>query len=273
LGEGGAALGGAAQECGFHTEAPLGGTGGSPGEAGAGGDANEYDLTLQRHAGLGEVLTDASGHTLYVFGADVPGDCAHLPQSSCSGSCAQSWPVFYGSSRALAPQLDDEDFGDFVAASGVQTAFYGWPLYSNFGEPVGSVLGEGAGKGMWHVAREPFYNVMIMKKKLEDQSSVTYLADGEGFALYASSGDVSSEAKPVSNCDAACAVDWPPFSLDRFVLPSSFADDDFSVFVRPDGVLQAAYRGTPLYRFDQDSKPGDTNGNAQSTFALVSPVL
>jgi predicted lipoprotein with Yx(FWY)xxD motif len=35
---------------------------------------------------LGNILVDAQGMTLYVFGADTPGT------SNCNGACAQNWP-------------------------------------------------------------------------------------------------------------------------------------------------------------------------------------
>jgi predicted lipoprotein with Yx(FWY)xxD motif len=114
---------------------------------------------------------------------------------------------------------------------------------------------------------------MIMTKKLSDVLSVTYIADAAGFALYASSADEPSESKPRSHCSGACAAEWPPLRLDRFVLPSSFADADFSVFARSDGTLQTAYRGTPLYYFARDAMPGDTHGDAIDSFGLVTPAL
>jgi len=47
----------------------------------------------------------------------------------------------------------------------------------------------------------------------------------------------------------------------------------FSLFARADGRLQVAYRGRPLYRFDDDQPPGDTNGHGVSSFSLADPAL
>ncbi|HEY1536461.1 MAG TPA: hypothetical protein VGF76_20715, partial [Polyangiaceae bacterium] len=122
---------------------------------------------------------------------------------------------------------------------------------------------------------QPFYNVMLMKKNLSAASSVKYIADGQGYALYRSSADTPAApgSKPESLCDATCTGNWPPFTLDRFVVPSSFVQGDFSLFVRADGELQVAYRGAPLYRFAADRQPGSTLGNAVSSFVLADPAL
>jgi predicted lipoprotein with Yx(FWY)xxD motif len=270
--------------CPFHTDANVeggaaaGGAAGGGGTGGAGGEggAPNADVGLEKNAGLGSVLTDSAGRTLYIFGSDVPGDCNNLPVMRCAGSCLATWPPFAAGSRSLAEGLNDAAFGDFTPAIGApeQTTFNGWPLYLNFGEAPGQITGEGAAKGLWHVAKLPFYNIMLMKKKLSDALSATYIADGAGFALYVSSADSTGNgSSPNSACTEQCAVDWPPFSLDRFIAPSSFTDGDFSLFARTDGHLQVAYRGQPLYRFADDQKPGDTNGHGVGSFSLANPAL
>lgn len=268
-------------QCPFHTDANADGGAAAEGAAGGGGAGGEggamnADVGLEKNAGLGSVLTDSAGRALYVFGLDVPGDCNNLPVMRCAGSCLATWPPFAAGSRSLADGLDDAAFGDFTPAVGapVQTTFNGWPLYLNFGEAPGQITGEGAAKGLWHVAKLPFYNLMLMKKKLSDALSATYIADGAGVALYVSSADSTGNgSSPKSACTDQCAVDWPPFSLDRFIAPSSFTDGDFSLFARTDGHLQVAYRGRPLYRFADDQKPGDTNGHAVGSFSLADPAL
>ena len=54
-----------------------------------------------------------------------------------------------------------------------------------------------------------------------------------------------------------CAVNWPPAlatAADRSV-------GDLTIFKRPDGTLQWADEGKPLYTFIQDKKPGDVTGD------------
>jgi predicted lipoprotein with Yx(FWY)xxD motif len=270
---GGAGAGGAPPEaCGFHTPAHEA----LPSAGSDAGGAPALDVDQIKSRTLGSYLTDGTGRTLYVFGSDVPGDCRHAPESACTGApCAQTWSSFSAGSRSLAAGVSDDELGDFTPAAGLdeQSTYHGWPLYRYTNEEAGQLLGQGIA-GLWHAVKVPFYNVMLMKKQLSAAASVKYISDGEGFAIYRSTADaVAPDAAPSSSCDAACSRDWPPFTLDRFVLPSSFAASDFSLFLRGDGRLQVAYRGAPLYRSTLDQKPGDTLGADVSTFVLADPAL
>ncbi len=254
--------------CVFHTPAEVGGAGSDSGGAPA------VDVDLLKSRAIGAYLTDGSGRTLYMFGSDVPGDCANAPVTACTGACTTTWPSFSAGSRALAVGVSDAELGDFTPASlPEQSTYHGWPLYTYASEEAGQLLGQGIAT-LWHAVKVPFYNVMLMKKSLGAAVTVKYISDGEGFALYRSTSDtVSDGAGPLSACDASCSREWPPFTLDRFILPSSFAGADFSLFLRGDGRLQVAYRGAPLYRSALDQKPGDTLGNAVSSFVLADPAL
>ncbi|MGH3372470.1 MAG: COG4315 family predicted lipoprotein [Nocardioidaceae bacterium] len=90
----------------------------------------------------------------------------------------------------------------------------------------------------------------------------TILVDGQGLTLYRN----TEEAGTTIACTAACAVAWPP------VLSSTTSAGDLQdvgTVTRPDGALQVTYQGMPLYRFAQDSKPGDTNGHGVGNIWLV----
>ena len=270
LGDGG--MGGMPAElCSFHTP-PGDEDSGSAGDGGSGG----LDVGLVKASPIGSYLTDGHGHALYMFGSDQPGDCRHAPVATCvAAPCTQTWHPFFAGGRALAEGID-ENFGDFTptTAAPLQSTYNGWPLYTYVNEVPKSLGGEGIAM-LWHAVTLPFYNVTLMKKKLSAALSVKYIADAAGYALYESSTDTAGAGttKPVSACGAGCSADWPPFTLDRFVLPSSFMASDFSVFERSGGQLQVAYRGKPLYRFRSDHAPGDTLGNAMGTFVLADPAL
>jgi predicted lipoprotein with Yx(FWY)xxD motif len=60
-----------------------------------------------------------------------------------------------------------------------------------------------------------------------------------------------------SNCNAECAVRWPPFRPND----SERARGDWTIFKRADGSPQWAYQGKPVYFFAGDQKTGDKNGD------------
>src|SRR5690349_21589281 len=54
----------------------------------AGSVAGQDQLTVSTVEGLGAVLADAEGHTLYRYAKDT----AKPPKSACAGTCAETWP-------------------------------------------------------------------------------------------------------------------------------------------------------------------------------------
>jgi predicted lipoprotein with Yx(FWY)xxD motif len=99
--------------------------------------------------GLGEVLVDAKGRTLYVFTKDK-GD-----QSVCSGKCAAAWPALTVTGAATP--------GTGVQASllstskqtngSTQVTYGGKPLYYFAGDAApGETKGQGL-NGVWFVVR------------------------------------------------------------------------------------------------------------------------
>lgn len=86
-----------------------------------------------------------------------------------------------------------------------------------------------------------------------------YLTDGQGRALYMFKADSTL----TSNCYDDCADVWPPFTVDKGVLPLAGSGVDQSLigtFERRDGDLQVAYAGWPLYYYEKDQGPGQTEG-------------
>jgi predicted lipoprotein with Yx(FWY)xxD motif len=69
--------------------------------------------------------------------------------------------------------------------------------------------------------------------------------------------DKDTTNPPQSNCNAECAVRWPPFRPAE----GERARGDWTVFKRADGSLQWAYQGKPVYYFAGDQKTGDKNGD------------
>jgi predicted lipoprotein with Yx(FWY)xxD motif len=64
-------------------------------------------------------------------------------------------------------------------------------------------------------------------------------------------------------CTGACAKLWPPLlvrSRATLLLASSGVHGRLSIVRRPDGKLQVALNGLPLYTFARDHRPGDVKG-------------
>ena len=82
------------------------------------------------------------------------------------------------------------------------------------------------------------------------------LVNRRGLTLYS----LSVERKGRFICkDQSCLSLWIPLVVQKGTTPTGAAH--LSTVKRPDGRIQVSYRGLPLYRFAQDSKPGDAKGN------------
>jgi len=78
------------------------------------------------------------------------------------------------------------------------------------------------------------------------------LTDEAGLSLYV------SEAEPPgkSQCYGACLNMWTPYAAPAGAKPGG----DLTLVARDDGTQQWAYKGKPLYRWWNDKKPGDMDG-------------
>src|SRR5206468_3040681 len=86
------------------------------------------------------------------------------------------------------------------------------------------------------------------------------LVDSEGKALYAS--DQEAGGKVLCTSDA-CTSFWKPLTTDSSKPTASPAAGKVGVIKRPDGSMQVAVHGRPLYTFAEDS-PGKVNGDGFS---------
>lgn len=100
-------------------------------------------VTVAAHpvGGLGVVLTDAAGRTLYMFPPDAGG---HV---TCTGGCAGTWPPLVTASNSTpmaGPGVNPADLGTLVDPnSGAAILTYtGYPLYRYAGD-----LGPGTANG------------------------------------------------------------------------------------------------------------------------------
>jgi predicted lipoprotein with Yx(FWY)xxD motif len=90
--------------------------------------------------GLGKVLVDARGRTLYLFDKDRHG------RSACSGACARYWPPLVSSAKPRAGKgVRASLLGVTKRADGKrQVTYAGHPLYTYIGDGhAGQTTGEG----------------------------------------------------------------------------------------------------------------------------------
>jgi predicted lipoprotein with Yx(FWY)xxD motif len=78
-----------------------------------------------RSTGIGTVLVNAKGHTLYWFAKDTP------TTSNCTGTCASYWPPVLGKPVAATGASLPKAFGTITRSGGqIQATYDGHPLYT-----------------------------------------------------------------------------------------------------------------------------------------------
>lgn len=87
-------------------------------------------VQVKSHSDLGEILADSEGMTLYLYEEDPQGE----NQSTCSGSCAETWPALkVGDEAVTAGENVTADLSSFpLLATGGNKSHVtanGWPLY------------------------------------------------------------------------------------------------------------------------------------------------
>ncbi len=95
--------------------------------------------------GLGTVLVDPSGMTLYLNTQDT------ATTSTCTGSCAATWPPLTASGSTKAGSgVQSAQLGTLMVGTTDQVTYYGHPLYTYSGDSVaGDTNGQGVG-GVWY---------------------------------------------------------------------------------------------------------------------------
>jgi predicted lipoprotein with Yx(FWY)xxD motif len=95
----------------------------------------------------------------------------------------------------------------------------------------------------------------------------TILVTRSGLTLYS----LSAERHGRFICTTAfCLSLWKPLLVARGVTPTGVKG--LTVLKRPDAKRQVAFHGAPLYRFMQDTKPGQVKGNGFKDVGVWRPV-
>ncbi|MDO8634802.1 MAG: hypothetical protein Q7R34_00965 [Dehalococcoidia bacterium] len=216
---------------------------------------------------LGNILTDSSGKTLYMFTRD------ELKVSNCSGNCLQQWPpLLTGDAPTAGEGIVAELVSTFKRADGAtQVAYNGWPLYYWFQDATpGDTKGQDVGK-VWYVLTAdgaPIYKSASIKAT-QSATLGNIITDNSGRTLYIFTRDEANK----SNCYDSCAQHWPPLlTIDAPAVASGATASLLGTIKRTDGSTQITYNGMPMYYWWQDVKPGDTLGqNVGTVWFVVAP--
>jgi predicted lipoprotein with Yx(FWY)xxD motif len=142
--------GGAALLLAVLTAAGCGGSGKSSGSSGPPRTASGGTATVGvSNEGLGNILVDSQGRTLYLFNRDTG------TMSECSGACAVNWPPLAATGKPTVGSGADASLVSTSARAGghQQVTYNGHPLYLFKGDSKpGDTNGEGlnAFGGSWY---------------------------------------------------------------------------------------------------------------------------
>jgi predicted lipoprotein with Yx(FWY)xxD motif len=117
---------------------------------GSGGSGPTYEVQAATIAGLGKVITDGQGFTLYMYAPD------HQGASACYRVCASQWPPLVlprGVTRpAAGPGVNAALLGTVRRSDGaLQVTYNKWPLYLWQGDTApGQATGQADDMGLWY---------------------------------------------------------------------------------------------------------------------------
>lgn len=112
-------------------------------------DAGPARVDVATIAGIGEVLVDGQGRTLYLFEPDEGADV------TCTGGCADKWPPLVaveGAEPEVGRDVDPALVATVADQVGAEVlTFEGWPLYRYVSDEVGEASGTGKDQngGVW----------------------------------------------------------------------------------------------------------------------------
>jgi len=219
--------------------------------------------------GLGTVLADAEGHTLYRFAKDT----AKPSKATCAGPCAMTWPPVVSASPALAAGLDRSLVGQVTRPDGrPQVTVGGWPVYRYAKDTgPGVALGRGVSADWAAItpAGEKADPATLETARVDGLGSV--LTDANGRTLYLFTKDGKGSGR--STCDADCARKWPPVPADGRITAAAGIDPALIGRIRrADGTSQVTFGGWPVYTHAQDTAPGEATGHgAGGTWYAMEP--
>ena len=101
--------------------------------------------------------------------------------------------------------------------------------------------------------------------------SEPFLVDQDGRSLYLFTDDTQNSGTTACT-DSECTTEWPPVIVTATPTAGTGVDAAMlGTITLEDGTMQATYNGWPLHYFDEDTAPGDINGQGmEGKWFLVS---
>jgi len=152
-------------------------------ESGAGGSEDGGTVAVAEVSGLGNVLVDSEGMTVYEFTEDEG------TTSVCYGGCESTWPPVTAAGKATAGEgAMSADLGTTKRKDGtVQVTYKGHPLYTFSGdEAPGEANGQEI-EGTWFALDEagaPVEGTATATSESESESGESEESSGGGYGGY-----------------------------------------------------------------------------------------
>jgi predicted lipoprotein with Yx(FWY)xxD motif len=230
-------------------------------------------------AGIGSVLTDQTGKTLYVYTQDS----TDPPTTKCLAQCAESWPPLLATDDLRGKGVDSTLLGTMTRPEGTkQVTIAKQPVYTYAGDTTpGQATGQGIQNAWFAVTplgtrtgvppaapaapaapANPGNAVVAASVIAKDIPGFgPALTNQDGMTLYLFTKD--SKNPPKSTCGGACAKKWPPLltAAGKDINVKGVDWDLVGMVPRDDGSMQVTVGGWPVYLFTGDRKPGEVNGH------------
>lgn len=104
------------------------------------------DLTVRTVSGLGSVVADGDGMTLYRYAKDQ----AHPSRWTCAEECTRTWKPFIVRGPVRTSGVDKSLLGTVHRDGRTQLTLAGWPLYRYAGDTTAGQANGQDREGMWH---------------------------------------------------------------------------------------------------------------------------
>ncbi|QLE70729.1 hypothetical protein FGW37_03115 [Streptomyces rectiverticillatus] len=225
-------------------------------------NAPAKEMTVREAPGIGSVVADSAGMTLYRFDKDT----AQPPASTCDGDCAKAWPPVPAGDATAASGIG-ATVGEVKRADGTkQLTLAGWPVYRYAKDTApGDTKGQGVG-GTWSAfapdGKKAGAKPAAAGVSVADNPALgKILVDGQGRTLYRFAKDSAWPMKFA--CTGTCLETWKPAEPVEKSAVRGVPEKLITTVTRPDGTEQLAVDCWPVYWFTGDKKPGDTAGQGK----------